>query len=170
MIASNLSSGRGWGAGTRVCAYIYEFAPCSFKYVCLCMMCILIRLHLNMWEWSIKLCVSPCVSVSARACRDTCLGITGNRAGDMIRRWVFPNAVLSARWRGGIQMTCVQLWQTRSLEGNHHRCVCVWLRESVSLASSVPICTHDCVCVSQIHAKSLFASRAPGPKNYYRLC
>lgn len=82
---------------------------------------------------------------------------------------MFPNAVLSACWRGGIQMTCVQLWRTSSLGGNHPRCACVCELERgreaacVAPASPVPICSHDCVCVSQIHAKRLSAASASGP-------
>ncbi len=95
---------------------------------------------------------------------------------------MFPNAVLSVCWRGGIQMTCVQLWRTRSLGGNHRRCVCVRERQrerererergreragvGVSPTSLVPVCSHDCVCVSQIHAKSHFAAYASGPVHF----
>lgn len=68
-----------WG---RACVRIYLWVClCLFEYVGSCMVFILIRLHLNMWVYSIELCVSLRVSVSARVCRDTCLGITGNRAG-----------------------------------------------------------------------------------------
>lgn len=170
LIDSKRSSRRTDG----VWAYVWV-CLCLFAYVVSCMRFILIGLYLNMRVYSIELCVGPCACLCACvcervcACRDTCLGIAGSRAGDVIRRWVFPNAVLSARWRGGIQMTCVQLWRTRSLGGNHPRCACVceWERgreaACVSPASPVPMCSHDCVCVSQIHAKSLSAATASGP-------
>lgn len=122
------------------------------------------------WIMCGSVCVSLCVCVWASVCVQGHLsGNSREQSRDVIRRWVFPNAVLSACWRGGIQMTCVQLWRTRSLGGNHPRCACVceWERgreaACVSPASPVPMCSHDCVCVSQIHAKSLSAATASGP-------
>lgn len=78
-------------------------------------------------------------------CFRICMCMQGHLSGnnreqsrDVIRRWVFPNAVLSACWRGGIQMTCVQLWQTRSLGGNQCRCVCAgeWVCPRLPLCQS----------------------------------
>ena len=94
-----------------------------------CVMFISIRLCLNMGADSVELCVSVRLCPSMRT-QGHLPGNNRERSRHVIRRWVFPNAVLSACWRGGMQMTRVQLWQTRSLGGNHHRWVraCVWER------------------------------------------
>lgn len=74
---------------------------------------------------------------------------------------MFPNGVLSAGWRGGIQMTCVLTAEDKESGGKSY----VYVREEacVSTTSPVPICSHDCVCVPQIHAKALSVAYAFGP-------
>lgn len=116
---------------------------CLFERVGLCMNVSYFNpIIFNMLVYSIELCVSLCVPL--RACIRVCVCVAGHLSGnnreqseDVIRRWLFPNAVLSVRRRGGIQMTCVLLWRTRSLGGNHSRCVCVCDRGSTCV-SDIP--------------------------------
>lgn len=69
-----------------------------------------------------------CVLPYLYACRDTCLGKTGSRAGMWSGDTCFQMPFCHHAGRARIQMTHVQLWLTRSLGGNHPRHVCVWLR------------------------------------------
>lgn len=135
-----------------------------FKRVCLCIVCILTRLHLNMQDRCIKLCVF------LYPCAQTGTPVGEYRGGD--GRFQMP---LRRRRAGGAAYKWhvfegrQEVWG-EIITGVHvGAATAAW--ERASLASCVPICARDCVCVNRAFVPNLLCvARAAAPKNDSHLC